>query len=78
MKRTCTLGWMCVCVLPSIDGIACRRSTTCLVQMVATRDIQMIVLPWPPSKRPRAPLSDKPASVRVHDASASKDVTPLE
>ena len=30
-------------------------STTCL--MVATRDIQMIVLPRPASKRPRAPLS---------------------
>ena len=26
-------------------------------QMVATRDIKMIVLPRPPSKRPRAPLT---------------------
>ena len=38
-------------------------------RMVATRDIKMIVLPRPASKRPRAPLTSHVYTLRAHGAS---------
>ena len=46
-----------LCALDRCSKNVAAGSTTCLVQMVATRDIKMIVLPRPASKRPRAPLT---------------------